>query len=182
MNKHIFIISLLLLLLLLIMKDITKLNFTKLKVVLPAESINKTLEEIILTPNDVVLPSYYLGYIKIEKYNIKNYIMEGTSSDVLNKNVVGKHPASVELDSLFGNIILAGHNNKNVFKNLLKMQINDKIEIITHRTCYLYQVTKIDYISKDDFKYFNYLNDKKIITLITCLNENKRIIIRGELV
>ena len=60
----------------------------------------------------------------IDKQKLISY---GTSDEVLNKNVVGLHKFTKDIDSEFGNIVLAGHNNKYVFKMSKKEQIIIKL-------------------------------------------------------
>lgn len=126
------------------------------------------------------LTKEYLGYIEIEKLNIKKLISKGTTDDVLNKNVVGLHKFTKNIDSEFGNIVLAGHNNKYVFGSLLKINLNDEIILTTHKKNYKFKVTKKDIINENDFKYFKVYEKEKIITLITCYGKNKRFIVIGK--
>ena len=122
----------------------------------------------------------YLGYIEIKSLNIKKLISYGTSDEVLNNNVVGLHKITKDIDSEFGNIVLAGHNNKYVFGNLVKIKLNDEIILTTHKKTYKFKVIKKDIIDENNFNYFIDYQDEKIITLITCYGRNKRLIIVGK--
>ncbi len=123
----------------------------------------------------------YLGYIVISSLNIKKGIVFDTTDYVLNQNVVGIHKTSAGIDDSFGNVILAGHNNIDVFKNLLKIKIDDEIEIISKSSCYKYKVYQIDIYNLDEYSYFNKTEDK-ILTLITCYTKDKRFVVRAHLV
>ncbi len=137
---------------------------------------NKKKEE------EIILTKPYLGYIEIKRLGIKKLISYGTTDDVLNKNVVGLHKSSILLDDSYGNLILAGHNNKYVFAKLLKIKIGDEINIISHIKTYTFKVFKIDIIDSDNYFYFKTYDDSKILTLITCYSKDKRFIVLGRVI
>ena len=143
---------------------------------------DEKLKENKQTQEELILTKPYLGYIEIEKLGIKKLISYGTTDDVLNKNVVGLHKASILLDDPYGNIILAGHNNKYVFANLLKIKINDEIKITSYIKTYTFKVFKIDIVELDNYDYFKSYDDSKILTLITCYSKNKRFIVLGKVI
>lgn len=118
-----------------------------------------------------------IGYIKIANLDINKAIMLGTNDKVLNKNVVGLYDKLSGLDDLYGNVLLAGHNNNYVFKNLFNIKINDIIEIGSKKAIYIYKVFEIKQIYKDDYSIFNEYEDKKVLTLVTCINKEKRFIV-----
>lgn len=130
--------------------------------------------------NSFTLTKEYLGYIEIKSLNLKKLISYGTSDEVLNKNVVGLHKFTKDIDSEFGNIVLAGHNNKYVFNSLLKIKLNDEIILTTHKKNYKFKVIKKDTIYEHNFDYFKVYEQEKIITLITCYGKNKRFIVVGK--
>ena len=68
-----------------------------------------------------------------------------------------------------------------MFKNLLKIKIDDEIEIISKSSCYKYKVYQIDIYNLDEYSYFNKTEDK-ILTLITCYTKDKRFVVRAHLV
>lgn len=123
------------------------------------------------------IPNNYLGYIIIPKYNIKKLIKLGTEDYILNQNIVGLYNNGNNLDSKEGQIILAGHNNKDVFKNIAKLKTNDEIKIITVDKTYTYKVTKTKIISINDYNDFvNYKKAKELV-LITCMSKNTRLLV-----
>ncbi len=131
---------------------------------------------------DVSLSKKYLGYIEFSNYGVKRLITSGTNQATLDKGLVGKHSYSANLDDEFGNIILAGHNTKNIFQKLHYMKIGDEIKIVSHKNTYYYNITEKHVISDNDFSYFKKTKDKKILTLITCKNNGKkRLIVIAEL-
>lgn len=129
-----------------------------------------------------VVQSEYLGYIEISSSGIKRLIKYGTSESILNKGFVGMLTNSANLDDEFGNIILAGHSISNVFQNLHYINIGDSIKIVSHSDTYLYKIIGKYTIADNDLSYFQNVKDKKILTLVTCKNNNKqRLIIVAEL-
>lgn len=131
---------------------------------------------------EFVLTNNYLGYIEFSNHGIKRLIVNGTDKKVLDKSLVGIYKTSANLDDEFGNVILAGHNNNNVFAKLHYMRINDPIKIVTHNNTYTFVIKEKHSISENDYSYFKQVKDKKILTLVTCQNNNKeRLIVIAEL-
>ena len=64
----------------------------------------------------------YDGYISFK--NKKWLIKHGDYNEILNQNLVLMISNKETLESEYGNIILAGHNNKYVFSNLYKLNIH----------------------------------------------------------
>ena len=151
---------------------LTKDNYYKEKTIFSYEPIfeEEYQSEVIEENNNI--PTNYLGYLIIESLNIKNLILYGTNDEILNKNVIGVHKASADLDNLFGNIILAGHNNKSVFNGLSSIKLNDEIKLITKITCYKFKVVDIKIYRDDDYSYYKTITNEKILTLITCYGNN----------
>lgn len=142
----------------------------------------ETIEEEIPKKNDIILTNDYLGYIEISNYNIKRLITSGTEKKLLDKGLVGTLSVSANLDDDFGNVILAGHSTSNVFNNLHHIKIGNQIKIVSHKSTYYYYITEKITINDNDMSYFKQVNDKKILTLITCKNNNKqRLLVIAEL-
>ncbi len=180
-NKLLLIITILLFVF--ISKEIYKEFYNKQKEkiiieeIIEKKEVTKTLEN---KGEHFKLSVNYLGYIEIQDLKIKSLIMLGTTDSILNKNVVGMYKTSMDIDDLYGNIILAGHNNKYVFKNLLKIKENDIIKLVTHQNIYHFKVVNIDIINIDNYDYFKEIEDIKILTLITCYNKLQRFIVVAE--
>ena len=85
-----------------------------------------------------------------------------------------------------GNLVLAAHSgNSNIsfFKNLYKLKTNNNIYIYYNNKIYTYKI--FDEYQIDKTGQLKYLkeNNKRIITLITCIpNTNKQLVKVGELV
>lgn len=118
-----------------------------------------------------------LGYLLIDRLNIDKDIKRGTSLHVLNSNSVGLYENGVELNDESGQIILAGHNNKYVFKNLFRIKQGDTIKIITYNKEYVYKVYKKVVVSFYDSSYFKVGDSDKEVILITCVNKDKRLLV-----
>ena len=126
------------------------------------------------------LISNYDGYISFN--DKKLLIKKGDYNEILNKNLVLMISNKKVINNKYGNIILAGHNNKYVFSNLYKLNINDEIIISDFNNEYKFKVKEKKYINiKDKYILDNVYNDK-ILTLITCTNDNQtRYVVIGKL-
>ena len=131
---------------------------------------NQKISDII---SDKRLNSIYDGYIYIPRLNYKNIISKGDEKEVLDKNIVLMISNKEVINKEYGNIILAGHNNKYVFNILYDISINDEIIISDFKNTYSFTVYKIDYVNIKNKSVLDNVYDKKILTLITCTNDNQ---------
>ena len=131
---------------------------------------NKKISNIL---NSKKLSSMYDGYIYIPKLNYKNVISKGDEKEILDKNIVLMISNKEVINKEYGNIILAGHNNKYVFSNMYDLSINDEIIISDFTNVYSFIVYKIDYVNIKNKEVLDNVYDKKILTLITCTNNNQ---------
>lgn len=113
----------------------------------------------------------YDGYIsfKSKKWLIKN----GDCNEILNQNLVLMISNKETLESKYGNIILAGHNNKYVFSNLYKLNKDDEIIVSDFNYEYLFKVYDISKVNIKNKSILDNVYDKKILTLITCTSNNQ---------
>ena len=133
-----------------------------------------TREPIRVTGNAVAV-------LDIPQYSIRGQIAEGTDDETL-KNYIGKFVGSAEPGQI-GNFSLAAHNNiyTELFKNLHRVQIGDKIRIVTKTHEYIYTVTSTETVDPTRTDVLEGSN-KREITLITCTQAaTKRIVVKGEL-
>lgn len=114
---------------------------------------------------------YYIGYIKIESLNIKVPLVYGTSEKELNQNIVG-----VSNYSNKNHLILAGHAVKSVFLSLNKIKIQTAIEVMINNKKTIYYVDDILVVQEDNLNVY----DNMGLTLITCVNERKRLIVHAK--
>ena len=120
----------------------------------------------------------YFGYINIPKYGYTKLIKNEESLDTKNISLVN-NKGNIESSSY--NIVLAGHNTKNVFSVLYRLDINDEIIINTFNFKYKFKVYNIEMVNIKDTYVLDNEYDKKILTLITCTQDNqKRLIIKAK--
>lgn len=113
----------------------------------------------------------YDGYISFK--NKKWLIKYGDYNEILNQNLVLMISNKEVLESEYGNIILAGHNNKYVFSNLYKLNKDDEIIVSDFNYEYLFKVYDISKINIKNKSILDNVYDKKILTLITCTSNNQ---------
>ena len=117
--------------------------------------------------------------LKIPKINLKALIAEGTEDDVL-CNYIG-HFSNTGI--INGNVGLAAHNRgyeKNYFKDIKKLELNDEIIYNYKNIEKVYKVSKIEEINSDDWSLLDVSRENKI-TLITCIENEpkKRLCVQG---
>ncbi len=111
----------------------------------------------------------YIGYIEIERLNLKRGIVNGINDIVLNSNDVGMTKKN-------NNIILAGHSVENVFGKLHSAKNGDKIRLNLYGEENIYTIVNIKIVDKHEV---NELTDE--LNLITCMfNPDKRLIIGAQ--
>lgn len=108
------------------------------------------------------------GVIKIDKIDFEGLIYEGTSLDTL-ANGVGHFKNSPYLN---GNVCLAAHNTDEFWEKLHTIQKGDKITYTSFLGAKSYEVYNIAQISETDWSLLSN-TDNNIITLITCIKENR---------
>ena len=122
-----------------------------------------------------------IAVLDIPAYSIRGQIVEGTDDETL-KNYIGKMQGTANAGEI-GNFCLAAHNNiyTEIFRNLHKVQIGDKVRIVTITHEYVYTVTSIETVEPTRTDVLK-AGTKREITLITCTQAaTKRIIVKGEL-
>lgn len=126
--------------------------------------------------------SEFFGVIQIPKINLYYSVFSH-----LDENLLKVSPCKFYGDSpkTYGNICIAGHNYNNsmFFSNLFLLDNNDEIYIYdTNNEKYTYIVFKsYEVIPSDLSPLFNYENNSKELTLITCNNLNSnRLIIKAK--
>lgn len=149
-----------------------------------SSSMDKDKKEIKEYPKEKI-EELYKGYdvvakLEIEKIKLETYVINFSES-ALNISVTkfwGPNPNEV------GNFCIAGHNfkNKNMFHNLKKLQIGDKLILKDNNVGIIeYEVYNIYTVNPEDVSCLSQNTEgKKEITLITCTNDSKkRIIIKS---
>ena len=149
-------------------QEVIETIFTEEQPTLPEEIVVE--EELVEThkKEEIVLTEKYLGYIELVNYGVKRLIVSGTERKILDKGYVGIFKSSASIDDEFGNLILA------TFGKLHSMKVGEEIKIVSHKNTYIYEIIEKHIINDDDMSFFYKVNDKKILTLITCRNNNKQ--------
>lgn len=156
-------------------------NETQLKEVV--SEINEDIQE---NQNEEIPYVEYKGYqvigiIKIEKINIEYPILIECTSESMNISVARFGNGKVNEE---GNLCIAGHNylNGTMFGKLNKLEIGDEISVLDlYGNTVNYTVFDRYITNPNDTSVLESTNeDKKEITLITCINGNKnRLIIKA---
>lgn len=151
------------------------MNYKKLKNKI---EVSKVINNITQYKNEY--NSDIIGYLEISNLKIKNIIIEGVGSDILDQNVIGILPNRYFCTN--DDIFLAGHNIEEVFKKLHNISIGEIIKITTKNSCYRYKVVDIKIINETETSYLknNYSNK---LFLMTCTNiKRKRLLVIGDLI
>lgn len=122
-----------------------------------------------------------IAVLDIPSQSVRGQIVEGTDDETL-KNYIGKFVGSAEPGQI-GNFSVAAHNNiyTEIFRDLHKVQIGDKVRIVTKTHEYIYTVTSTETVDPSRTDVLKG-GTKREITMITCTQAaTKRIVVKGEL-
>ena len=144
---------------------------------------NETNEEIVVEEdikeetNTSNVSSYdYIAVLEIPSINLKRGLVDPSSKyNNVNYNIQIINKSTMP-DVVNGNLVLAGHNGASYvsfFRNLDKLNINDKIYICYGGYKYEYSLSKIYDTPKDGNVEVHRDNSKTTITLITCKKNTK---------
>ena len=144
---------------------------------------NETNEEIVVEEdikeetNTSNVSSYdYIADLEIPSINLKRGLVDPSSKyNNVNYNIQIINKSTMP-DVVNGNLVLAGHNGASYvsfFRNLDKLNINDKIYIYYGGYKYEYSLSKIYDTPKDGNVEVHRDNSKTTITLITCKKNTK---------
>lgn len=120
--------------------------------------------------------------LEIPEISLETYVLKEFSSNALNISVTKFWGANA---NCIGNFCIAGHNfkNSNMFHNLKKLNIGDKIIITDNNIGKIeYQIYQIDIVLPANVDCLDQeTNGEKTVTLITCTNDSaKRIIVKAK--
>lgn len=119
----------------------------------------------------------YYGYIDIPKLKVRRVIFPTYHKKWLDKDFVCIFNNTNYLEEKVGNTILVGHNNRGLFKELKKLEINDFIYIHVNNQVFKYKVIKQEEVKYDHYIY-SYEYQKHLLTIITCTsNKKKRLVV-----
>ena len=168
-----------LILILIVASIIAAVYFIKFKK--PAkEEVVETVQEV----DESKLPKTYEGYdvlgqIVIEKVGIKNYILDSTETDAMDKAPVKLYGETINQE---GNFCIAGHNYDEIFAKLIDLEVGDEFYIEdTEGGIQDYKITEILEVEPSDLNPLMPVSDKIQVTLITCEEEaTQRLVIKAE--
>ena len=150
---------------------------------------NQTIEESSEIANNIEeypkeeIISNYNGYdviakLEIPKIDLETYVLKDYSVEALNISVTKFWGADA---NKIGNFCIAGHNfkNKNMFRNLKKLEIGDKLTISDNEIGRIeYEIYEIYKVEPEDVSCLSQdTNETREVTLITCTNDSKKRII-----
>lgn len=128
------------------------------------------------------------GTIEIEKLDVRHPIIISDNWDYLNRYVVA-YPNGVTPPEN-GNFSIAGHNGRCascVFRNFESLENGDEIKLQDKTlTTYVYKIYDIFEVDETDTSVLNQVEDRAILTLITCSEpsnyDTRRVIVKAELI
>ena len=134
-----------------------------------------------ISSNNLGSDNKIFGTIEITNINVYYPIFNNINEELLKIAPCKFYGESLEKN---GNICIAGHNYNNsmFFSNISKLNKSDLIYIFDNLgNKYIYTVTKIYEVEPSDLSpVFNYEENSKELTLVTCNNiNNKRIIVKA---
>lgn len=147
----------------------------------------KSFESKISTNKESDLSDIKLGeeiaLINIPSINLDTVVVNGIKKEYLNYYVCRFENSVMPGD--IGNFSLAGHSSyiyNEVFNDLHKVKVNDKIIIKTVSSEFEYTITEILEVSPDSVDVLEQNMNKREITIVTCTDSGKnRLIVKGEI-
>ncbi len=131
-----------------------------------------------------VLEDEYLGIISIPKIGLRKKLYDiGSYRNDVDRNI--EILASSKMpDVMGGNFILAAHNGNTslgYFRDLHKLKVGDEVTIDYKNKNYVYEVSKIYDVLKTGEVAIKRDKSQSTITLITCLGNDRQLVVIGYL-
>lgn len=128
-------------------------------------------------------PGDEIAIMRVKSVGLETVIVEGTDTKYL--KYYACHFEGTAMPGEDGNFSVAGHSSylyNQVFNELHKVKINDKIEIENTKGIFKYNITEIFDTEAENTFVLDQDTSKKEITLVTCTDGGKkRLIIKGEI-
>lgn len=112
-----------------------------------------------------------IGYLTIDKINLIEPIYLGARKDNLNRGTAHLTETSLPIGGNNTNAVIAGHRgmiSKAMFRNIHKLEIDDRIEITNFREKLYYRVKEMKIIDPSDIEDILIQQGKDMVTLISC--------------
>ena len=151
-------------------------------ITVPKQNENKEMKQY---PKEEIIQTYK-GYdvcakLEIPSIDLETYVLKNYSVQALNVSVTkfwGANPNQI------GNFCIAGHNfkNKNMFSNLKKVNIGEKIYITDNNVGKVeYGIYNIEKVIPQNVSCLDQETQDREVTLITCTNDSTlRIIVKAK--
>ena len=131
-----------------------------------------------------VLEDDYLGIISIPKIGLRKKIYDiGSYRNDVDRNIEVLDSSKMP-DVMGGNFILAAHNGNTslgYFRDLHKLKVGDEVTIDYKNKNYVYEVSKIYDVLKTGEVAIKRDKSQSTITLITCLGNDRQLVVIGYL-
>jgi len=127
-----------------------------------------------------------MGYISIDKINVKLPIYHGTSSEVLSKAVGHLEGSTLPIGGKRTHSVLSAHRglpSSTLFTNLDKLEIGDSFKITVLGKELIYEIDNIEIVNPKDIKKLTISEDNDYVTLVTCTPygiNTHRLLVRGK--
>ena len=134
-------------------------------------------------PEKITVSEGIFAVIDIPSVGVRGKVVQGTDDETL-KNYIGMFKGC-DLPGEYGNFCVAAHNNiyTEIFRDLHKVQIGDKIRVITKDYEYVYLAKSVNKITPTQTEVLEPNYSKKEITLITCTDMGQSsIVVKGDLI
>lgn len=126
-----------------------------------------------------------IGYVEIEKLDIKIPIYHGTSDVVLQKAIGHFEGSSFPIGEKGTHAVISGHSglsSAKMFTDLPKMEIGDEFTVTVLGMEMQYKVDRIETVLPDNLNFFELDSDGDYVTLVTCTPygvNSHRLLVRG---
>ena len=131
-----------------------------------------------------VLEDEYLGIISIPKIGLRKKLYDiGSYRNDVDRNIEVLDSSKMP-DVMGGNFILAAHNGNTslgYFRDLHKLKVGDEVTIDYKNKNYVYEVSKIYDVLKTGKVAIKRDKSQSTITLITCLGNDRQLVVIGYL-
>lgn len=111
-------------------------------------------------------------YLEIPSLSIKRIVKKSSTKKNLDDGYVVVWNKEKDIEKI-GNLLLAGHNIQNVFKNLSKIKMGEKVYLYYKNDVFIYEVISKKIISVTESAYLEDLPYKQL-SLITCMKDNQK--------
>ena len=127
-----------------------------------------------------------MGYLTIEKINVKLPIYHGTDNSVLQMGIGHLEGSSLPVEGESVHCVLSGHTglpSAKLLSNLVELRVGDTFRINVLNKRYTYKVDQILVVEPNETESLEIVEGKEYATLVTCTPygiNTHRLLVRGE--